>query len=173
MGLWGRVVPKTVEFSLLGDWLNICRRHHTEPCDDSKQQRSLTKLNGFQLVDCERQMVVPATGTVKYSALSYVWGSPKSLDSKPNAENWPRVVRDAVLVTKTLGLGYLWVDKHCINQEDSKHKDEQIAMMDQIYERANVTIIAAAGQDAHAGLPGVGNIPSAENNQGPRLERSF
>jgi hypothetical protein len=59
-------------------------------------------------------------------------------------------------MTKGLGISYIWVDKYCIDQENAEQKQEQIPIMGQIYERAEVTIIAAVGRDANAGLSGIG-----------------
>jgi hypothetical protein len=54
-----------------------------------------------------------------------------------------------------IGERYLWVDSLCIVQDDPQEKHGQIANMDAIYGNAILTINAAAGQDANAGLPGV------------------
>ncbi|KAH7082267.1 heterokaryon incompatibility protein-domain-containing protein, partial [Paraphoma chrysanthemicola] len=63
---------------------------------------------------------------------------------------------DAVAVTRSLGYRYLWVDKYCIDQHNEKEKAYQLEMMDQIYEKADLTIVAAAGCDDTYGLPGAG-----------------
>lgn len=53
-----------------------------------------------------------------------------------------------------LGERYLWVDSLCIMQ-DTPDKHTQIQQMDLIYQGAVFCIVAAAGRDANAGLPGV------------------
>jgi hypothetical protein len=53
-----------------------------------------------------------------------------------------------------LGVQYLWVDSLCIMQ-DTVDKHDQIQQMDKIYQEALLCIVAAAGRDANAGLPGV------------------
>ncbi|KAH6647812.1 heterokaryon incompatibility [Truncatella angustata] len=58
------------------------------------------------------------------------------------------IVRDAISATKSLGYRYLWVDKHCIDQSNETDIRRQISQMGNIYAQAEVTIIAAAGQDA-------------------------
>ena len=47
------------------------------------------------------------------------------------------------------------IDKYCVDQSNEQRKYEQIRQMDLIYSNAEVTIIAAAGEDASFGLPGV------------------
>jgi hypothetical protein len=50
---------------------------------------------------------------------------------------------------------YLWVDRYCINHDDSQEKKIMISHMDQIYERAEATIVALDAESDEAGLPGV------------------
>jgi hypothetical protein len=50
------------------------------------------------------------------------------------------------------------VDALCIVQDDEQSKHIEMSRMDQIYRNAYLTIIAAAGKDANAGLPGVSSL---------------
>jgi hypothetical protein len=54
-----------------------------------------------------------------------------------------------------IGENYLWVDSLCIVQDDSINQKRQMDIMDFIYSQAAVTIVAAAGDHADSGLPGV------------------
>ncbi|PKY03794.1 HET-domain-containing protein [Aspergillus campestris IBT 28561] len=67
----------------------------------------------------------------------------------------PRTVRDAMELTRQIGMRYLWVDTLCIMQDDPQDVDRLIGRMDDIYDHAAVTAIAAAGADADAGLWGI------------------
>ena len=67
----------------------------------------------------------------------------------------PNTVHDAMEFTRQLGMRYLWVDTLCIIQDDLEDKGRLIATMDDVYANASATLIAAAGTDADAGLPGV------------------
>lgn len=64
-------------------------------------------------------------------------------------------IRDAIIVCRNLGIRYLWVDSLCIIQDDIEDVEAQISNMAQTYSKAYVTIVAAHGSDANAGLPGV------------------
>ena len=120
----------------------------------------------LKLIDCESRTIVQAPMSCQYFALNYVWGPSRFTDSGDMPillgnhfgllESVPRVVEDAIIVTRRLGWRYLWVDRYCINQDDKEEKHDQIKEMDKIYRNAIVTIIAAAGNDASFGLPGVG-----------------
>jgi hypothetical protein len=86
--------------------------------------------------------------------LSYVWGA-----AGDEGTRLPKVVKHAIIVTKALGMRYLWVDRYCIDQIDKAQKHNQIVKMNLIYEGAEITIVNTAGDDAESGLPGVGNEP--------------
>jgi hypothetical protein len=49
----------------------------------------------------------------------------------------------------------LWVDWICIKQNNAADKMSLIRHMGTIYESACFTIVAATGQDANHGLPGL------------------
>jgi hypothetical protein len=105
----------------------------------------------------------------RYVALSYVWGDPQvHQTTKANRAHLghpgnlvedgfvpPRTVRDAMLLTEMIGVQYLWVDSLCIIQDDEEFKIEQINAIDQIYNCATLTMIAAHDSNANAELPGV------------------
>ncbi|KAI1464321.1 HET-domain-containing protein [Daldinia caldariorum] len=84
---------------------------------------------------------------------------PKGLSSsRPETRKMGRIpltIRDAIEFTRQIGMQYLWVDTLCIVQDDPEDKAQLIGRMDDVYDCAAVTIIAAAGGDADAGLRGV------------------
>lgn len=55
-----------------------------------------------------------------------------------------------------LGERYLWVDSVCVVQDDESDKLNQLPLMSVIYNYAVLVIVAAAGENAHHGLPGQG-----------------
>ncbi|KAG2414911.1 hypothetical protein HFD88_006099 [Aspergillus terreus] len=86
-------------------------------------------------------------------------GIHKSL-SKPQQSphgHWriSRTVRDAMELTRLIGMRYLWVDTLCIVQDDPDDKARLIGRMDDVYDNATVTVIAASGSGADAGLRGI------------------
>lgn len=126
-------------------------------------------LPGFRLIDCDSSSrdVLDKPLTEKYVALSYVWGEVAVVPG-----SWPQVVLDAILVTRKLGLRYLWVDRFCIDQDDAQTKHSLISNMAAIYQNAEFTIIAAAGSGANHGLPGVGTTTRREPQPKVRLGRT-
>ncbi|KAH7359496.1 heterokaryon incompatibility protein-domain-containing protein [Pyrenochaeta sp. MPI-SDFR-AT-0127] len=91
-------------------------------------------------------------------ALSYVWGHSNGhihSESFQLPAVLPRTIEDSIMTTQLLGHRYLWVDKFCIEQENTANRHFQIRQMDVIYASADLTLIAAAGKDPSYGLPGV------------------
>lgn len=161
-----QIVPQVFDASLAKAWLEICTRNHRAcRCPiDTRLQMPRTRL-----IDCTARKLINV-GTwpfhrPRFVALSYRWGLTAENKMDQNREgrndpkdplsNLPLTIEDAISVTKSLGLRYLWVDQYCIDQTNSKEKQAQIRKMDRIYQCAEVTIMAAAGDDSHYGLPGV------------------
>ncbi|CZR67558.1 uncharacterized protein PAC_17457 [Phialocephala subalpina] len=126
------------------------------------------------MIDCETRKIVPASNN-PYIALSYVWGqisSPSSSSLEFLPEDLPHTIEDSITVTLRLGLRYLWIDRFCINQQLQEEVTQQVEKMDLIYQNAQVTIIACAGEDPTYGLPGIGyrkRHPQACENVGKHL----
>ncbi|KAF4539137.1 uncharacterized protein LTHEOB_10529 [Lasiodiplodia theobromae] len=57
-------------------------------------------------------------------------------------------------VALRFGYKYIWVDQLCIDQSGT-HKLQQIQQMNRIYQNADLTIVAAAGDNSDFGIPGV------------------
>jgi hypothetical protein len=88
-----------------------------------------------------------------WAALSYCWGSASSLKlTRENISTLKKrvcvnkvgaTIRDAIYVTRALGLTYLWIDALCISQDDDKQDwNEQSSKMNAIYAESTVTIVA-------------------------------
>lgn len=151
----------------------------TEPTDIHSREALITescqpaKLNevSFHLtvIDVREECLVDVLPEVRYVALSYVWGGPQTFQNVLNTRQSlylphgislnndaiPYTIRDAIRLVALLGEEYLWVDSLCICQDDMENKMRQIGNMSNIYSQAMLTIVAAYGESAHAGLPGV------------------
>lgn len=64
----------------------------------------------------------------------------------------PQTFRDAVAVTRRLGIPYLWIDSLCIIQDSPDDWAAESARMAYIYENAFVTIAADAAVDSRTGF---------------------
>jgi hypothetical protein len=124
-----------------------------------------------RFIDIREQKVITLSNvymaSMKYVALSYVWGSSQKLVlSKSNInelgkkgalalENVSATIADAMILADKLGFTHMWCDALCILQDDESDKEICLAAMASIYRVAYVTFVATAGLDSNAGLPGV------------------
>ncbi|KAF2637378.1 HET-domain-containing protein [Massarina eburnea CBS 473.64] len=99
----------------------------------------------------------------EYLALSYVSGlgknvpqtTSKTLKAHQKGISWaslPRTFREAVLLTRSRGFRWLWIDALCIVQDDSVEKLTEALNMDEIFGNAFVTIAATLAIDTSRGL---------------------
>jgi hypothetical protein len=61
----------------------------------------------------------------------------------------PKTFQDAVIVTRRLGLRYLWIDSLCIMQDNSEDWEQQSALMGSIFYQSTVTIMAITTPSGH------------------------
>ncbi|KAI1755383.1 heterokaryon incompatibility protein-domain-containing protein [Xylaria castorea] len=155
--------PKQTDFGLLQRWISKCQTDHAA-CQ--KPQGSFEQLGvALTVVDCQSKSKVPLPQGERYLALSYRWGEPPDCDDPWAVSAAPRTVRDAMALTLRLGFRYLWVDRHCIDQDNEVNKARELVIMDHIYENATLTIVAMAGSDDTYGLPGIGTEPIVSRNE--------
>lgn len=125
----------------------------------------------FRVIDLLRRCLIRAQPEHEYAALSYVWGGVKienyqtTLENLPSRErdgafdpqrlSLPETIVDSMILASQLKIRYLWIDALCIVQNDAQSKHRFISNMDVVYLNAYLTIVAAAGNDATAGLSGV------------------
>ncbi|KAL6922385.1 hypothetical protein FSST1_006411 [Fusarium sambucinum] len=155
--------PRTIDYEQIKSWINYCKKNHDDTCTSEEK----IQLQPFKVIDCNSHQSgepikpVPLPTNQEYAALSYVWGENDKKQSGVSGSTAP-VINDSIKVTKSLGCNYLWVDRHCIDQEQSEDsKKEEFEMMDKIYSQASFTIIAAAGRDSGDNLP----VVTAQRNQ--------
>ncbi|KAI1178585.1 HET-domain-containing protein [Nemania sp. FL0916] len=168
---------RTINIERVKRWIDICNQTHSRRCRKltfmapytQHIQQSYPELRILRFIDVQKLCVVETMTTHPYLALSYVWGLTDSLrlttfnkeilmQQGALQEYWlriPRTIRDALKLTQEIGQAYLWCDILCLVQNDPDDVDRGVKTMDLIYEYAELTIIAACGHDANAGLPGV------------------
>ena len=119
----GQEVPKQVDYRLLNNWYQYCLRNHT----DCRKHES-NAIPGLKVIDCEKRTIEIASTNDVYVALSYVWGRAKAPQTNGNVprlqhsntydelatlpDYLPNVVTDAIILTKSLGFRYLWIDRY-------------------------------------------------------------
>lgn len=165
------LLPPSFDPQLASEWLQKCRAHHDGSC------RPPPNVNTeIILIDCTNCEIKTLDMSYPYIALSYVWGDVVPTPLINGVQVPPTtsaVILDAIQVTKALGFRYLWADQYCINQTDLVVKMRQINQMDQVYGQAELTIVAACGDSAAYGLPGVSHRRAREQFQHPVKQGNY
>ncbi len=61
-------------------------------------------------------------------------------------------IKDAISVTRELGLRFLWIDSLCIVQDSDEDKMKELTRMHEVYSNAYFTIVAASAKDCDEGF---------------------
>jgi hypothetical protein len=150
----------TENVSLMKDWINLCDTSHSVCRNDT-----IPPLPS-RIIDVESEppkLLHSASLDTRatYAALSYTWGVPRAqqylttianktshMSGMPLSE-LPQIFRDAIIVTRSLQLRYLWIDAICIIQDSPTDVAEEMSQMLFIYENSYVTLSAASSKDCY------------------------
>ena len=151
--------------SLGKKWLNACIRGHEScgwPRDVSNEAWKPTRLlyvgtdNDTQLRLCERHEIPIG---VRYTTLSHCWGANVNGQTDRitltirNHTTWIKSInmndmmqtfKDAIRVTRGLGLEFLWIDSMCIIQDSKDDWLHESSLMSNVYKYAYCGIAATA-----------------------------
>ncbi|KAF2742809.1 HET-domain-containing protein [Sporormia fimetaria CBS 119925] len=145
----------------LRSWLHRCihEHGHRKSEDMALPSRLLDVSYEPNSTHSQVRLIENTESDVIYTALSHCWGSTQrlkatsaTLDSMKRGisfESLPKTFIDAVIVTRHLGVKYLWIDSLCIQQDNTHDWQSEASKMAAIYENAVVTIAAdrAHGDD--------------------------
>lgn len=162
-------------------WISECTTSH-EACRSATHTRLPARLIdiGDGNDQAPRLVITSAIhegdrSKLKYTALSYCWGSKTELDRAPYLrtthvtleeymhtiplEKLPKTILDAMTLTRRLGIRYLWADSLCILQPEevgdakaTKDWEKQSSEMADVYGGAWLTIAASWGKSMHDGI---------------------
>jgi Heterokaryon incompatibility protein (HET) len=151
---------------VIGQWIKTCDENHPK-CQytiSGMPTESVPKLptRVLDVRSCEDiRLLVTGNQEAKYAALSHCWGgisqirtTKSSLEDHRrhiNFNDLSKTIRDAVYLTRNLGIQYLWVDSLCIIQDDERDWLEEAGKMAYVYERAYCTIAATSASDGTGG----------------------
>jgi hypothetical protein len=153
-------------------WFQDCTQNHPE-CSASNSDFWLpTRLIDLGLPTCQMNPKIIETHShaalngqdrgIKYATLSHCWGHVQPLRLlTSNIERLkngiplrsvPKTFSDAVRVTKSLGLRYLWIDSLCILQDSHEDWLRESVSMGDVYGRSHCGIAATGAFDGSQGL---------------------
>lgn len=166
----GRRIPKKqIDIKRIKRWMNLCRLWHGDSCEQTFDEAEGRHPRTFRVIDTFDRCIVCPPSPCKYLTLSYTWGRDKVFKLTSNNlsdlktekaldgvwQELPKTIQDAITLTSTLGIRYVWIDSLCIIQDSDEDKLSMFPIMHKVYNHAFMTIIAGSGADATAGLPGV------------------
>ncbi|KAH7398411.1 heterokaryon incompatibility protein-domain-containing protein [Pyrenochaeta sp. MPI-SDFR-AT-0127] len=169
--------------------MDTCDASHAGFCHSLVQPyEKVERATNLHFIDVERRCLVDQPNQeCQYLALSYVWGpainpfqtlisnysqlsKDGAFDLPANRARLPKTIQDSMLLTRSLGIKYIWIDRFCIIQDDIAAKPSQLAAKASIYANAYFTIAASEGEDGDFGLPG---LSSSSPRQPPYCEFQF
>ncbi|EPE33442.1 Cytochrome P450 [Glarea lozoyensis ATCC 20868] len=147
--------------NLIKGWINECESSH--PRCRNVSGRLPTRLINVTSPEPFIVSLSPAsTDAIEYAALSHCWGQkPTITTKKSNFESHcdmipmstlPKSFSDAVMVTRKLGIPFLWIDSLCIIQDSEEDWQRESAMMGDIYRNSHLTLSALDASDSHCGF---------------------
>jgi Heterokaryon incompatibility protein (HET) len=144
---------------LARSWLETCINTHQDcPTAVHKLPKRVLTLNPDS-IGIKLKETVNESG--RYAALSYCWGQTRNITTTRDniasmltgipLEVLPQTIKEAVQVTKHLGIDNLWVDSLCIIQDSQEDWIQQAALMCDIYTNATLVLAVHSGSDANSG----------------------
>lgn len=98
----------------------------------------------------------------RYISLSHCWGGRHALETtkatfkdRKHGIAWSSLsntFKETVLLTKALGVDYVWIDSICIIQDDLESWARGAASMAEIYRNAYLTIGATSAENGDRGI---------------------
>lgn len=142
-------------------WLTTCLTTH-EYCNvDGLNTAVPTRL--LSIFEDPPRLVSTAELTTRprYGTLSHCWGNKEFL--KLNSQNIDSLARaipnnmlsktfkDAIQITRRLGIAYLWIDSLCIIQNDDNDWEHEASLMSSVYGGSTINIAASTAVDGTEG----------------------
>jgi hypothetical protein len=156
--------------TLAGTWLTHCLSAHTA-CKESKTSSSHaiapTRVLDVGLESGDIRLYEPARDEqCRYAALTYCWGTGGTESTGPTTTtkanyaqrkarisfySLSRTLQDAVRITRSLSISFLWIDALCIIQDSPEDWDRESSTMSSIFANSTVTIAADGATHCHEG----------------------
>jgi hypothetical protein len=149
--------------SVAEEWLRTCLHEHKE-CSPLRAHASPlpTRVIDVGDEDSYPRLVTSNGKTEPWIALSYCWGGDSQFVFNDRTmhdlhrgiplDSFPATLRDSVVITRTLGIKYIWIDALCIKQDSTEDWVREAAKMREVYSGAILTIVDANSPSTHSGI---------------------
>lgn len=147
------------------NWVLDCLENHEQCKSISKittgHEATILPTRVIRIQDDDNLHLVSGLSPGKYTILSYCWGGPQQFITTTDVVEsrragfktyqLPKTLQDAVKLTKSLGLEYLWIDALCILQDSPDDKEIELPKMPSYYRNSYLTI-CASGKSSYTGF---------------------
>ncbi|KAL2072844.1 hypothetical protein VTL71DRAFT_12187 [Oculimacula yallundae] len=152
-------------------WVNNCSSNHKScqwSSDVIEDPRLPARVIDIGIPNSQDPRLITTNGKRgRWAALSHRWGNVittsnesesattgniGNLEDRIPSKMLSKTFQDAIQITRTLGLRYLWIDRLCILQDSKSDWIEQSAQMPLTYKNAHVTIAAGSSKDGTGGI---------------------
>ncbi|KAL9120261.1 MAG: hypothetical protein Q9187_003183 [Circinaria calcarea] len=159
-----RAPSEDSNFRAVERWLNFCDKNHNCRLEDLSPLPARVLDIGQPDGTADPFLSVNPNRRGRYVALSYCWGNgQKTITTRHTLEKFrigiqtstlSQSLQDAVMITRRLGLRYLWIDALCIIQKEDDLKDFLVESqkMAQYYGNAYLTLVAGSAADCQDGI---------------------
>jgi hypothetical protein len=147
------ILPETwsdCDYLLYSEWLRVCDGSHKHvESHVAKLPRRVIDVGDQYELDCIRLCETDGDAHGIYIALSHRWQNDTPMTTGDNLRDrrgsikladLPQTFQGAVLITRRLGIRYLWIDSLCIIQDDERDWEYEAANMDSVYASAYCTV---------------------------------
>jgi hypothetical protein len=149
--------------TIVAQWLRLCKlEHHECSLGHTELKRLPTRVIDVGSSTQSPRLLETGTAHGSWVALSYCWGGESKfiLTSKslPQFEQgipineFPPTLRDAIIIARSLGIPFLWIDAICILQDSAKDWHTEAPRMKDVYSNAELVIAASSSNDVNAGI---------------------
>ena len=149
-----------VQVKLLKQWLRRCDKWHR--CNKPSSIKPHTTRMPTRLVDLGNENVnTPrldcrrTRSDTRFTALTHRWGDTdihepfylqkgrlKEWQRSMDLDHLPKTYQDAIHITRSLGIRYIWIDALCIVQDDRTDLESEIQKMEDVFTFAYVSLSA-------------------------------
>ncbi|KAF2855128.1 HET-domain-containing protein [Plenodomus tracheiphilus IPT5] len=165
----GRPLPKNCgdsdeDFATIDQWLAACCSQHSH-CRKPDSYTSLpTRVIDVGIMEgrVEPYLIESKGLSGLYVTLSHCWGgevalttTTKNIDVRQRGiplDSMPKTFRDAVFVTRKLGIRYLWIDSLCILQDSADDWQRESGVMEAVYRNGYLNLSARSATNSSVGF---------------------
>ncbi|KAF2120730.1 hypothetical protein BDV96DRAFT_484564 [Lophiotrema nucula] len=160
----------TITTKVMKLWLDDCNQHHTDchllTSDIPNPPTRLIDVGSksapvLRLIHTHTQAKTEGAGC-EYIALSFAWGTHHPIQTRNDnltafvehisEDLLPATFKDAIQVTRDLGIQYLWVDALCIVQDSPEDFYAEVQRMDDTFRGAYCVLAATSATGSQDGF---------------------